>query len=473
VTSPSFADKRSAPCLTESLQPSRTSRSEESRWYSDRVVDVPLLRGLLVSLATAAIAIVVPAPAGAATPHVLVAELDNDINPVTRDFVVGAIHRAERDGDSALVIELDTPGGLSSSMRSIVKAILAAKVPVVVYVYPPGSSADSAGAVIGQSADVLAMAPQTNIGSSTPISTSGQDFSKDLRRKIVNDAAAYIGELAREHGRNVQLAEQMVRKATNYGARDALRLNVVDVVAPGLAGLMRQLDGRKTIPKQLVLHTAGATVERTHMSFVQRARDLLIDPNIIELMLSIGLIGILVELWHPGLIFPGTVGAVSLIVGLYGLQVLPVSVAGVLLLLLAFAFFAAEPFVMSHGALAVGGGVLFVVGSLILFDPAGPVFRVSLTVTLAIAGTLTVLLGLALARVVRARRLPVEGGASRLVGATGEMRSGGYAFVDGELWRARSADGEQLVPGQPVTVERLDENLELLVVGSRQPTEGD
>ena len=159
--------------------------------------------------------------AAAANRHVLVAEFHADVNPVTQDFLVGAIHRAERDGDAAVVIEMDTPGGLGSSMRSIVKAILAAKVPVVVYVAPSGSSADSAGAVIGEAADVLAMAPQTNIGSSTPITTNGQDFSKDLRRKIVNDAAAYIGELAREHGRNHAIAEQMVRKATNYGASDA------------------------------------------------------------------------------------------------------------------------------------------------------------------------------------------------------------------------------------------------------------
>lgn len=435
-------------------------------------MNVPHVRGFLLTLAVCVAVVGLSSVAAAGTGRVLVAKFDSDVNPVTRDFLVGAIHRGERDGDAAVVIEMDTPGGLSSSMRSIVKAMLAAKVPVVVYVSPGGSSADSAGAVIGQAADVLAMAPQTNIGSSTPITTGGQDLSKDLRRKVVNDAAAYIGELAREHGRNVRLAEQMVRKATNYGARDALRQRVVDAVSPNLSDLLRQVDGRRTQPKGLVLHTAGAAIERTHMSFFQQARNLLIDPNVIELMLSVGLIGILVELWHPGLIFPGTVGAISLIVGLYGLQVLPVSVAGVLLLLLAAAFFAAEPFVMSHGALAVGGGVLFVVGSLILFDPAGPVFRVSLTVTLAIAGTLTALLGLALTRVVRARRLPVETGATRIVGDEAEVRSGGYVLVDGELWRARTADGSPLVPGETVTVERVEENLEL-VVGSPHPTERD
>jgi membrane-bound serine protease (ClpP class) len=423
--------------------------------------------GLLLFAALAA-ALIVAAPSSAAPPHVLVAEFDSDVNPVTRDFLVGVIHRGEREHAAAVVIEMDTPGGLSSSMRSIVKSMLAAKVPVIVYVSPSGSSADSAGAVIGQAADLLAMAPQTNIGSSTPISSNGQDFSKDLRRKVVNDAAAYIGELAREHGRNAAVAEKMVRQATNYGAREAIRLRVADVMASTLPALLDSVDGRRTVSKAFVLHTAGASVDRIHMTFFQRARNLLIDPNLIELFLSIGLIGILVELWHPGLIFPGTVGAISLVLALYGLQVLPVSIAGAALLLLAFAFLAAEPFVMSHGALAVGGGVLFVIGSLILFDPAGPAYKVSLTVVITIAATLTALLGLALARVVRARRLPASAGVSRLIGEEGVVRGDGYVFVSGELWRARADDDSRLVPGETVTVERLGEGLEL-VVGSRHP----
>jgi membrane-bound serine protease (ClpP class) len=315
------------------------------------------------------------------------------------------------------------------------------------------------------------MAPQTNIGSSTPISLGGEDISKDLRRKVINDAAAYIGELAREHGRNVKIAEQMVRQATNVGARDAVRLKVADAIAPTLPELLRQLDGRVTVPKGLVLNTAGAAIDRVEMTFWEKARNLLINPTLIELMLSLGLIGILVELWNPGLIFPGTVGAISLVLGLYGLQVLPVSVAGVLLLLLSFAFFAAEPFVMSHGALAAAGGVLFVLGSLIAFDPAGPVYDVSLTVTLAIAGTLVLLLGLALTRAVRVARRPAAVGVGRLAGEQGVVRQDGYVFVSGELWHARAEDGHRLVPGETVTVQRVEEGLEL-VVGSSEPEEG-
>ena len=191
-----------------------------------------LSRGLRLSLvAAAALLLSAPATAEDAPSRVLVAEFENDVNPVTQEYLLDAIERGEREGFSAVVIELDTPGGLGSSMRAIVKGILAADVPVVVYVAPSGSSADSAGAVIGMAADVLAMAPQTNIGSSTPITTGGEDFSKDLRRKIVNDAAAYIGELARENERNVAEARKMVTEASNLGAREAVRLNVADVLA--------------------------------------------------------------------------------------------------------------------------------------------------------------------------------------------------------------------------------------------------
>jgi membrane-bound serine protease (ClpP class) len=432
-------------------------------------VKVPPLRGIFLLLAVLGAALVGLAPAAPATataPRVLVAEFDNDVNPVTQDFLQDAMKRAAEERYDAVVIEMDTPGGLGSAMREIVKSMLAARVPVIVYVAPPGSSADSAGAVIGEAADVLAMAPQTNIGSSTPISTSGQDFSKDLRRKVINDAAAYIAELAREHGRNAKAAENMVRKASNYGAREALRLGVIDEIAPTLPSLLRSIDGQLTEPKGLRLSTAGATVDRVQMSPWQRALDLLIDPNIIALMLSIGLIGIVVELWNPGLIFPGTVGAISLLVGLYGLQVLPVSVAGALLMLLAAAFFVAELFLPSHGALTLAGGVTFVIGALMLFDPAGEAYQVSLWIAIAIAATLSLFIGVGLMKAAAARRRPPEVDAQRIVGGEGEVRRGGYVFVGGELWRARRADGEPLVPGEKVRVEAVADGLELVVAST-------
>jgi membrane-bound serine protease (ClpP class) len=348
-------------------------------------------------------------------------------------------------------------------MRSIVKRMLAATVPVVVYVAPPGSSADSAGAVIAMASDVLAMAPQTNIGSSTPISTNGQDLSDDLRRKVVNDAAAYIAELAREHGRNAQVAENMVRKATNLGAREAVQRNVADLMAPTLPKLLDEIDGMVTKPKGYTLHTAGAQIEEVKLSGWKRLLDLLIDPNIIALMLSIGLIGLVVELWNPGLIFPGTVGAISLVVGLYGLQVLPVSAAGVLLMLLAAGFFVADLFVTSHGALTLAGAVTFVIGALLLFDPAGPAYQVSLPVALAIAGTISLFMLFAVAKVVQVRRRPVEVGANSMVGTRGIVRRDGQVLVHGELWRARPLDGEALHAGDRVVVEDVRDDLSLVV----------
>ena len=427
-----------------------------------------LARGVLVvAAAAAAAALAVAAPAADAPPRVLVAEFENDVNPVTQDFLLDAIKRGEDEGYRAVVIEMDTPGGLSSSMRGIVKGILAADVPVVVYVAPPGASADSAGAVIGMSADVLAMAPQTNIGSSTPVSIGGEDISKDLRRKVVNDAAAYIGELAREHGRNVQVAREMVTKATNLGAREAVQKNVADVLAVDYPDLFRQIDGMKTEPKGLTISTPPETqIDRVGLSAWKRLLDLLIDPNIIALMLSIGLIGIVVELWNPGLIFPGTVGAISLIVGLYGLQVLPISAAGLLLMLLAAGFFVAEAFIVSHGALALAGSIMFVIGALMLFDPAGDAYQVSMPVAVAIAGTLALLFGLALTKAAQVRRTPVAVGSHRLVGETAAVRGANLVFVDGELWRARSADDAPLVPGTSVPVESIEPDTLELVVGS-------
>ena len=420
------------------------------------------LRALLVAFAALA---VVPA-AHAAPPRVLAVEFDNDVNPVTADYAVDQIHRANSEGYDAVAILLDTPGGLADAMKDIYQAELASKIPVIVYVSPEGARAASAGVWIGQAADILAMAPQTNIGSSTPISVGGEDIQRDLRRKVVNDAAASLRTLAREHGRNAKWADAAVRRASNVGAREALRLNVIDVVAPTLPALLNTIDGRKTTPKGLVLHTAGAEVKTVEMSLWKRALDLLIDPNIIALMLSIGLLGIIVELWNPGLIFPGTVGAISLIVGLFGLQVLPISVAGLLLMLLAAAFFAAELFLPTHGALTIAGGICFFIGALMLFDPAGDAYQVSTQVALAITGTLVLLMGFVAFKIVQVRRAPVVTGTSELIGQIGVVRQPldpvGFVFVHGELWRAQTANGP-LEPGQPVRVEAVDDALTLTV----------
>jgi membrane-bound serine protease (ClpP class) len=422
-----------------------------------------VLRVLLVAFAVAA---VVPSAYAATPPRVLAVEFDNDVNPVTADYVINQIERANEKNYDAVVILIDTPGGLSDSMKDIYEAELASDIPVIVYVYPEGARAASAGVWIGQAGDILAMAPQTNIGSSTPISVGGEDIQEDLRRKVVNDAAASLRALAREHGRNVAWADSAVRRASNLNAREALEMNVIDVIAPDLPALLNKIDGRETKPKGLVLHTAGAQVEYVEMSLWKRILDTLIDPNLIVILLSVGVLGITIELWNPGLILPGTVGAISLVIALFGLQVLPISWAGVLLMLLAAGFFVAEAFVVSHGALALAGAVAFVIGSLMLFDPAGEDYQVNLRVALIVAGVMAALVGLAAAKVVQVRRAPVVTGDSELIGQVGIVRQAldpeGFVFVHGELWRART-NGEPVPPGEEVRVEGLDDGLTLTV----------
>ena len=421
------------------------------------------MRGFFTALAAIGATLVIASPGAAAAPRVLAVNLDNDINPVTADYITGQIARASRDGYDAVVIVLDTPGGLSESMRKIVKAELAADVPVVVYVAPDGARAASAGVWIGEAADILAMSPQTNIGSSTPISIGGEDIQKDLRRKVVNDAAAQLRALAKEHGRNIEWADAAVRKASNLTAREALAQNVVDVVSPTLPALLNRIDGVKTVPRGLTLHTKDAEVTEVHMSLWKRILDTLIDPNIITLMLSLGALGIIVELYHPGLIFPATLGGICLIMAFYGLQVLPVNWAGLLLMLLAAGFWGAEPFVMTHGALALAGAVSFVFGALLLFDPAGSAYQVSVPVVIAIVGVMSALLLFMIVKVVQVRRRPAAGGISNLAGAPGVVRRGGLVSVKGELWQARSTDGAPLQTGEAVVVEEVERGLKLVV----------
>lgn len=410
----------------------------------------------------------VPAAAFAAPsqPRVLAVEFDNDVNPVTADYVIDQIERANEENYNAVVILLDTPGGLASAMKDIYEAELASKVPVIVYVSPEGARAASAGVWISQAADLLAMAPQTNIGSSTPVSVGGEDIQEDLRNKVVNDAAASLRALAREHGRNVKWVDAAVRRGANLSAREALQMNVIDVIAPDLPTLLNQVDGKETKPKMLLLETAGAKIDEVEMSFWKQILDTLIDPNLIVILMSIGVLGITIELWSPGLILPGTVGAISLIIGLFGLQILPVSWAGVLLLLLAAGFFVAEMFVVSHGALALAGAVAFVIGSLMLFDPAGENYQVSLQVALGVAATMALMVGLVVAKLVQVRRAEVVTGQEELIGQVGIVRQEldpvGLVFVHGELWRAKTA-GEPIAPGRQVRVEGLDDALTLTV----------
>jgi membrane-bound serine protease (ClpP class) len=422
----------------------------------------------------AVLALAVTASGQENRPRVLAVEFENDVNPVTADFVTDSIAKAEDEGYNAVVILLDTPGGLSEAMRDIYKRMLASPLPVIAYVSPDGARAASAGVWIVQAGDIAAMAPGTNLGSSTPISVGGEDIQEDLKRKVVNDAVASLKALAETHGRNTDWVEKAVRQAANLTATEALEQNVIDVVAPDLDALLAEIDGWTTKgAKQIVLDTAGAEVTTVEMGLWKRILDTLIDPNIITLLLSLGVLAITVELFNPGLIFPAAFGSIALIVGLFGLQVLPFSWAGVLLMLVAFGFFVAEAFVVSHGALAVAGAVAFVIGALLLFDPAGESYQVSLSVAVAIAAVFALFVGFVITKVVVARRRPPRTGQEELLGELGVVRETlapeGLVFVHGEIWHGRSANGEPIPAGTSVRVEKLSDGLVLEVERAQEP----
>jgi membrane-bound serine protease (ClpP class) len=407
--------------------------------------------------------VLAPSALAASPPRVLAVHFDLDVNPVTQDYVNHEIQRANDEHYNAVVILLDTPGGLLESMRRIYQKELDSRIPVIVYVSPAGARAASAGVWIAQAADLLAMAPATNIGSSTPIAGNGQDIGKDLHRKVVNDAAASLRSLAEEHGRNVKWAEAAVRQASNITAREALRRNVIDTIAPNLPTLLKQVDGTKTKPKGLVLHTAGATIDDVRPSFFTRLLNVLIDPNLIFLLFLAGLAGIGYEIFHPGVVLPGALGAVALITALFGAFILPINWAGAALILLGIGLLVLEAHVISHGTLAISGIISLVVGGLMLFNTAPPPYHVSPAIVVSVAVLIGGFWAFLITKAVQVRRRPAVVGVHELVGSVGEVRHNGLVFVNGELWQAHGLDGEPLRPGERVRVEAVEDDLRLRV----------
>jgi membrane-bound serine protease (ClpP class) len=394
------------------------------------------------------------APAATAVPRVLAIRYDAEVNPVMQDWVNNQLDRAARDRYDAAVIVLDTPGGLSEAMRKIVKKELSVRVPVVVYVSPNGARAASAGVWIGEAADVLAMAPETNIGSSTPISGSGQDLDKDLRRKVVNDAAASLRVLARTHGRNAKWADLAVRKASNLSADEALRMDVIDLIAPSLPTLLDRIDGRKTVPRGFTLHTANAAITEVRPGFFTRFLSTLIDPNIVGLLFLAGIAGLGFELFHPGVVIPGAFGAICMVTALFGFSILPLSWAGLILVLLGVALLVVDAHVPTHGALTLSGLVAIAVGLVTLFHKAPAPYHTSIPLVVTVTAVLGGFWAVALGKAVQIRRRPAAVGASDIIGMHGVARDGGYVFVHGELWRARSQ--APLAPGQRVRVDDVE-----------------
>jgi len=393
--------------------------------------------------------------ASAATPRVLAIHFDAEVNPVTQNYLCDNLSRAAKDGYAAAVIVLNTPGGLLQSKDQIVLCELNAKLPVLVWVGPNGATAGSAGVWIAQAADFLGMAPETNIGSSTPIDSGGSNIGSDLRRKLINHEAATLRALAQSHGRNVDWADRAVRVATNATASEALKLHVIDAIAPTLPSLLAQADGVKTKPRGYTLHLAGADIHHVHLGFFTRILNTLIDPNILPLLFLAGLAGIGFEIFHPGVVLPGALGAVALVTALFGFSVLPISWGGLLLMLLGVALLVADVHVTTHGALTVAGLISLAVGSIMLFQNA-PGFHTSKPLVISVAVVLGAVWAFAMSKALEVRHRPVQVGAQLIAGSVGEVRDNGLVFVNGELWEARAAGGEELRPGERVRVESLD-----------------
>jgi membrane-bound serine protease (ClpP class) len=371
-------------------------------------------------------------------------ELPGSIDPATEAWVSGALEDAADDGAELAIIRLDTPGGLDTSMREIVKDVIAAPMPVVVYVFPDGARAASAGLFVTQAGDVAAMAPQTNIGSASPISISGADIDEVLGRKIENDAAAYVSALAEEHGRNAALAEEMVRDATNVTAQEALDAGLIDVIAGSEDELLAELDGFEVQgPKATTLDTDGLDVEQRDMPLQYDILQLIVNPNVSFLLILAGILGLAIELFSPGLILPGAFGLVSFVLGLYGSAQLPVTAAGIILLVTGVGLIIAETQVPS-GILGVIGVIALAASGLMLYD-TDEGFEVSPPLVIGVALVLGGLMAVAVKKVMEARRNPVWAGEEELHGAEGDVRVAidpvGQVFLHGALWRAEAADG--------------------------------
>ncbi|PYM29432.1 MAG: serine protease [Candidatus Rokuibacteriota bacterium] len=422
-------------------------------------------QGVLVLVALVLLA---AAPASAAPAPVATVVIDGVISPVTLRLIESALTRAKAGGAQALVIQLDTPGGLERSMRAICQRLLNAEIPVVVWVGPTGARAASAGVFITMAAHVAAMAPATNIGAAHPVSVGG-GMDKESMRKVENDAAAFIRTIAIERGRNAEWGEKAVRQSVSVTEREAVRLKVVDFIADSIPDLLTKLDGRtvKTSQGPVTLATREAVAKPIEIGFRDRVLAVITDPNVAYVLMMLGTLGLIFELSTPGAVLPGVIGGISLILAFFAFQSLPINFAGLLLILFAIVLFIAEVKVTSHGVLAVGGIVSMALGSLMLYDAPEVGFRVSWRVIVPTVALTAAFFLFALTLGVRAlRRRPLLG-VSGLVGQTGVARGAlepeGQVSVHGEIWRA-VAD-RPLADGTPVTVVDV-QGLTLRVVGS-------
>jgi membrane-bound serine protease (ClpP class) len=379
--------------------------------------------------------------AWAAKGDIYIVKVADAISPGTAEFIKNSIDKAEAEEGACIIIELDTPGGLAESMRLIIQDILGSKVPVVVYVSPRGARAASAGVMITMAADIAAMAPSTNIGAAHPVGAGGKEISGTMSEKVINDMVAHAKSVAEERGRNTEWVEQAIRESVSVTETEALKENIIDLIAKDTDDLIRQLNGRK-IKGKGVLKLDKAEKVFLKPSLRTKILKTISNPNIAYILLMIGFAGLYFELSHPGAIFPGVIGGIALILAFFALQTLPVNYAGILLIILAIVFFIMEMKIASYGLLSVAGIVSLLLGSLMMFKDTGPDMRLSLKVLLPtiilISGFFVFVAGL----VFRAQMAKPRTGTKGLVGEIGMVKKAltpeGKVFVHGELWNAKA-----------------------------------
>jgi membrane-bound serine protease (ClpP class) len=451
------------------------SRCNDPRFYPSRAQK----RGYISPVRLALVLLSVLAfitPALAAPPPVFVVPLQGAIGPATSDFVHRALERAAREKAQLVVLRTDTPGGLDTSMREIIKDILASPVPVATYVAPGGARAASAGTFILYASHFAAMAPATNLGAASPVSIGGAPGKDDpkkksdkeegadpgdtMTRKVTHDAAAYIRSLAQLRGRNADWGERAVREAVSLSATDALELKVIDVIAEDSAALLKKLDGRGADAggTKRKLQTADADIVAVELDWRTRVLSVITNPSVAYLMILVGIYALVFEFMNPGVVLPGVVGAICVLVALYAFHLLPVNYAGLALIVLGIAFMVAEAFFPAYGSLGVGGLIAFVLGSVILIDSDLPGFEIPYGLIGGVAAASGLFLVFVIGMIVRGRRRPVVSGREQMVGAIGEalddFEAEGWMRVQGEMWRARTQ--APVRRGQRLRVRAID-----------------
>ena len=395
----------------------------------------------------------------AARGEVLVINVSGVINPVAAEYIEKAIKKSSEMKAEALIIELDTPGGLDTSMRSIVKNIVGSQVPVIVYVSPGGARAASAGVFIAMASHIAAMAPGTNIGAAHPVAVSGK-MDKVMSDKATNDAAAYISSLSKQRGRNAEWAEEAVRKSVSITETEALKKNVIDLIAQDMISLLAAIDGKqiKTYQGRKALKTANAGIVRFKTGLRHKVLNFISDPNVAYILMLLGFYGLFFELTSPGAVFPGVIGSICLVLAFYSFQTLPVNYAGLLLIIIGLVLFILEIKVTSFGMLTVGGIASLVLGSLMLFDSPLPFFKLSLSVIIPAALVTALFFALSVRLAYSAHKKKVITGVEGLIGLEGTAKTdidsdGGSVFVHGEFWSAYS---DALInKGERVVVENI------------------